>query len=91
MTEKVMDILTSHSEYDDTGAVLYDFDFVFAANDIAQMFCDKFMQREYDFVSGMYRVPEFCNDIRARIKSWVNGSGFTEQQIINSLEKLKAK
>ncbi|WP_143313007.1 hypothetical protein [Chitinophaga eiseniae] len=62
-----------------------------AAKDIAQMFAYRFFIREYDYVSGMVSVDYFINDVKSNIAHWSHWTGFTEQQIINSLEKLKAK
>lgn len=60
-------------------------------DEIVQVFCDKFISREYEHVSGLVSLVEFKEDVKLNIKSWEKGTGFDRKYILKSITKLKSK
>lgn len=96
MTKKIMNVLNAHSMrcgnvVCEASGMIWPGSFPFVAEEIAQMFCDNVYKWLHTKYEDKFNIDEFVSAIKLYIKQESIATGFTEQQIINSLEKLKAK
>lgn len=91
MKQEILNIFDRYDEISETGRyiAIYENKFNQCAEEITQKFCDFTVQREYDHVRGCCSKEFFCDIENWELDEWIENTGFTKEQIMNSLEKLK--